>query len=133
MPVLPAGVSGALEVRRSTVEQVDVSAGGIYTSRQQFDVFYTGETSFPCFFPVQFTEMPAVLSGWSMWPNQHLPFGNFPIVQCGVFQWHQTKRVDNGFPVYTGAVMALLVQGDPLLQITLHLMFVGKAVRNPGS
>jgi hypothetical protein len=83
---------------------------------------------------VRFVELPAVMIGWDMMPNQHLASGAtpfYPTADCGVYVWKFGIRPDNGARFYDGATLAITVNGDPSIILRIHATFRAKAIRSP--
>jgi hypothetical protein len=119
----------ALEARRSTIQQVEEAAGGLYIVSCKFDVTSAGEGVFAVEFAVRFTEEPTTSISHHMASNQRLIPGNFPRITHGVANWHMGLRQPSALPFYSGATVYYSGTGPNSLHYTVHARFEGHAIR----
>lgn len=87
-------------------------AGGVYVVEGVIELRGTGEATIDVTFPVTFTEMPVVLGGGGVAPNQRIIAGEFPSWRVGVRQWDLEIPADTpDSPTYKGANLVIIVDG----------------------
>lgn len=126
----------ALESRRGEVERSRSVAGGIYVVDGIIDLRGTGEATIDVKFPVTFTEMPIVLGGGAVSPNQRIVPGEFPSWRVGVREWVLDIPADTpDSPTFKGCTLVVIVDGarddEDTFQSYAFWMARGRALTNP--
>ena len=126
----------ALESRRGEVERSRSVAGGMYVIDGIISLTGTGEATVDVKFPVTFIEMPVVVGGGGVAPNQRIVPGEFPSWRVGVREWDIVISDDvPDSPTYRGCTLVVLVDGarddETSFQSFAFWMARGRALTNP--
>lgn len=126
----------SIESRRGTVERSRAVAGGVYTVDGIIDLTGTGELTVDVLFPVTFTEMPILVGGGGVAPNQRILPNEFPTWSVGVRDWN--LGIDPDFPdmpTFKGATLIIIVTGATADSTTFQSRAFwtarGRALTNP--
>jgi hypothetical protein len=126
----------ALEARRGEVERSRSVAGGIYVVEGIIELWRVGEATVDVRFPVTFVEMPVVIGGGGVSPNQRIVPGEFPTWRVGVREWDIDIPVDTpDSPTYKGCTLVIVVDGarddQTIFQSFAFYQASGRALTNP--
>lgn len=126
----------ALESRRGEVERSRSVQGGMYVVDGIIDLRGTGEATVDVKFPVTFIEMPIILGGGAVAPNQRIVPGEFPSWRVGVRAWELAINPETpDSPTYKGCTLVIVVDGASADETTFqsHAFWTarGRALTNP--
>lgn len=89
-----------------------------------------GEATFTVDFPVLFSELPIIASGFHLADGQVLEAGNFPTVSIGAHKYTFEERLP-GVRYYKGAICVIVATGHTDMKMTAHYTFEGTALVGP--